>query len=87
MSEAEEVRLYLVREMEREAGWWSREFMRILFIKADGQWSHRVANTDWLPRGRTLPWRDDNLEAAKQRLLDAQDGPAYFENPGDLLPS
>lgn len=81
MAETEEVRLYLVREVEREAGWWSREFMRVLFTRADGQWSYRVANNDWLPRGRTLPWRDDTLEGAKQRLLDAQEGPAYFEEP------
>lgn len=86
MAEEETVRLYLVREVEREAGWWSREFMRILFTKSEGAWSHRTANGDWLPRGRTLPWRDESLEAAKQRLLDSMDGPAYFEEPGELLP-
>ena len=86
MAETEEVQHYLVREVEREAGWWSREFTRILFNKIDGQWSHRVANTNWLPRGRTLPWRDGSLDEAKLRLLDAQDGPAYFEEPGNFLP-
>ena len=43
MAKSEEVRLYLVREVEREAGWWSREFMRVLFTKTDGKWTHHVA--------------------------------------------
>ena len=86
MAKSEEVRLYLVREVEREAGWWSREFMRVLFTETDGKWTHHVANTEWQSRGRTLPWRDDSLEAAKQRLIDMQKGPAYFEKPGEFLP-
>ena len=86
MAEEETVRLYLVREVEREAGWRSREFMRVLFTKAEGEWSHRVANADWLPRGRMLPWRNTTLEEAKQRLLDSQDGSACFEEPGARLP-
>lgn len=86
MSAEETVRLYLVREIEREAGWWSREFMRVLFTREAGEWSHRVANAEWLPRGRVLPWRDTTLEDAKQRLLQAQDAYAYYEEPGKLLP-
>ena len=86
MAGEETVRLYLVREVEREAGWWSREFMRVLFTKADGEWSHRVANSDWLPRGRMLPWRDKTLEDAKQRLLVTLDCPAHYEEPGERLP-
>lgn len=86
MGSEETVRLYLVREVEREAGWWSREFMRVLFTRDDGAWSHRVANAEWLPRGRVLPWRDKTLEEAKQRLLLAQDDYAYYEEPGQSLP-
>jgi hypothetical protein len=86
MAEEENVRLYLVREAEREAGWWSREYMRVLFTRSEGEWSHRVANASWLPRGRMLPWRDKTLEEAKQRLLQSLDGPAHYEEPGRLLP-
>ena len=86
MAEDETVRLYLVREVQHEAGWLSRDFKRVLFTKAEGEWSHRVANADWLPRGRMLPWRDKALEAAKHRLLDSLDGTAYFEEPDDRLP-
>ena len=84
--DTEAVGLYLVREVEGDAGWWSREFMRVLFMKTEGAWSHRIANPDWRPRGRMLPLRDKTLEAAKQRLLDSLEGHAYFEEPGDLLP-
>jgi hypothetical protein len=86
MAEEETIRLYLVREVEREAGWWSREFLRVLFTREEGEWSHRVANAEWLPRGRVLPWRDKTLEEAKQRLLQSQDDIAYYEEPGKLLP-
>ncbi len=58
MAEEETVGLYLVREVEGEGNWRSREFTRVLFSKAEDEWSHRVANADWRPRGRTLPWRD-----------------------------
>ncbi len=86
MAEEETVGLYLVREVEGEGNWRSREFTRVLFSKAEDEWSHRVANADWRPRGRTLPWRDKTLEEAKQRLLDSLDGHAYFEEPGKFLP-
>jgi len=82
----ESVGLYLVREVERGSSWCSREFMRVLFTRSEGEWSHRVANSEWLPRGRLLPWRDKSLEEAKQRLLDSLDGHAYFEEPGNRLP-
>lgn len=84
--EAESNALYLVREVETEQGWQVREFKRVLFMKFEGEWSHRLANADWRPRGRTLPWRDKSLEAAKQRLLDSLEEHAYYEEPGKLLP-
>lgn len=82
----EELGLYLVREVQAEEGWFVREFKRVLFTKFEGGWSHRFANSQWRPRGRTLPWSDKTLEEAKQRLLDAQEEHAYYEEPGDSFP-
>lgn len=84
--DTEEIGLYLVRETEHKGGWLAREFKRVLFTKSEGEWSHRIANSNWRPRGRMLPWRDKTLELAKQRLLDSVDEHAYFEEPGDSLP-
>ena len=47
---------------------------------------HRVANSEWRPRGRTLPWREKTLEEAKQRLLDSLEEHAYYEEPGGSFP-
>ncbi len=84
--DTEEIGLYLVREVESKGGWYVRKFKRVLFMKSEGEWSHRIANPNWRPRGRMLPWRDASLEEAKQRLLDSLEGHAYFEEPGDSLP-
>ncbi len=83
---SEELGLYLVREVVSTEGWLVREFKRVLFMKFESEWSHRIANSEWRPRGRTLPWRDKTLEEAKQRLLDSQEEHAYYEEPGDSLP-
>ena len=84
--EIEEHVLYLVREVETTEGWYVREFKRVLFTKFEGAWSHRIANSEWRPRGRTLPWSDETLEEAKQRLLDASEQHAYYEVPGETFP-
>jgi hypothetical protein len=84
--DTQETGLYLIREVVTKDGWTAREFRRVLFMKLEGTWSHRVANPDWRPRGRMLPWQDATLEAAKQHLLDSLDGHAYYEEPGASLP-
>lgn len=84
--EAESKALYLVREVESQEGWMVREFKRVLFMNFEGEWSHRFANPDWRPRGRTLPWRDKTLDAAKKRLLQSLEEHAYYEEPGERLP-
>ncbi|MDP6572199.1 MAG: hypothetical protein QGI63_08790 [Rhodospirillales bacterium] len=83
---SEEQGLYLVREVATAEGWYVREFKRVLFTKFEGAWSHRIANSQWRPRGRTLPWSDKTLEEAKRRLLDSLEEPAYYEEPGGSLP-
>ena len=83
--ETEEVEFFLVREVEGEENWLRRQFKRVVFMKSEGTWSHRFADPDWRPRGRILPHRDETLEDAKRRLLESQDGHAYFEEPGDAL--
>ena len=83
---SEEHGLYLVREVETSEGWYVREFKRVLFTKFEGAWSHRVSNSEWRPRGRTLPWSDKTMEEAKQRLLDTLEEHAYYEEPGGSFP-
>ena len=84
--DSEEQGLYLVRELQTAEGWFVREFKRVVFTKFEGAWSHRFANSQWRPRGRTLPLSDKTLEEAKQRLLDALEEHAYYEAPGDSFP-
>ena len=83
---SEELGMYLVREVATTEGWYVREFKRVLFTKFEGAWSHRIANSEWRPRGRTLPWNDKTLEEAKQRILDSLEEHAYYEEPGGSFP-
>jgi len=82
----EEQRLYLVREVQVEEGWYVRKFKRVLFTKFEGGWSHRLANSEWRPRGRSLPWSDKTLEEAKQRLLESVEEHTHYEEPGGSFP-